>query len=313
MTELELPGLDGTNPLGFLAALGVLDVMQRAGRVPTLRWTDDVVPTPLVTGGEDVEDLVRLLDEDRLRWPDSVALRGPGKVPLDDAKPRPEVLERWAAEIIDSLAVSRADADLFAALVSEGGVDRNGNTKPTHLHFTAGQQLFLSMARSLAAGVDADRLREAVLGPWREDSPLPSLSWNSGSERLYAVRARNPSGDKRLGVPGADWLALLGLVFFPTYVVSNSDGSWSLRTSACSASWKRCALRWPLWSVPLGRDTVWSLVGTRDLVGEHSSPRPATLQAWGVLRVMQAPIRRADQGGYGSFGGATVIAEGALT
>jgi hypothetical protein len=111
-------------------------------------------------------------------------------------------LRAWAAEVVETLDESRADADLFTALVAEGAVDGRGNTKPTHLHFTAGQQRFLQIARELAAAVDADRLREALFGPWREDSPLPSLSWNSGGERLYALRAIDPAKDKRLGVPG---------------------------------------------------------------------------------------------------------------
>ena len=40
MTDTPLPALEGTNPLGYLAALGVLDaVAARTGT--TLRWTDD--------------------------------------------------------------------------------------------------------------------------------------------------------------------------------------------------------------------------------------------------------------------------------
>ncbi len=310
MTELELEALDGTNPLGFLAALGVLDVLHRADRPATLRWTDDVVPTAVVTGASGADDLIAVLDDDRARWPDSVALNGPTRAPLGDAKPSPEVLAQWAAKIVETLEQSWADADLFAALVSEGAVDGKGNAKPTHLHFTAGQQKFLVMARELADRVDGSRLREAVFGPWREDSPLPSLSWSSAGERLYALRGVNPSKEKRLGVPGADWLALLGLVFFPTHTVRARDGGLTLHTSGCDGAWKRSGLRWPLWSCALDRNTVWSLVGVRDLVGAGADPKPATLRGWSVLRVMQAPIRRSDQGGYGSFGAATVVAEG---
>ena len=195
---IELTALDGTNPLGFLAALGALDVLHRAGRSPTLRWTDDVVPTPVLTGATDRDDLVGVLDEDRARWERSLALLGPPSHPLDDAKPPPEVLRDWIATTLE--LGSRADTDLLAALVSEGAVDGSGvNAKPTHLHFTAGQQRFLRMVRELGAGIEAERLTEALFGPWREDSPLPSLSWNSGGERLYALRAVDPAKDKPIG------------------------------------------------------------------------------------------------------------------
>lgn len=309
--EIELPALDGTNPLGFLAALGVLDVLHRAGREPALRWTADLVPVPVLRGAADDDELIGLIDHDRARWQDSVVLHGPAGGQLHDVKPPPTVHREWAADVADTLGATRAEADLFCALLSEGAVDGKGNGKPTHLHFTAGQQKFLQMVRELASRVDAGRIREAMFGPWREDSPLPSLSWSSQGERIYALRAVNPSTEKRLGVPAADWLAFLGLVFFPTCAVTRNGGEQvSLRTTGCDRAWKRSALRWPLWTGWLDRDTIWSLVGDSDVVGERRAPSPGVLRARGVLQVMRAPIRRSDQGGYGSFGGAAVLVRG---
>lgn len=312
--EMELSALDGTNPLGFLAALGVLDVLHRTGREPAMRWTDDLVPVPVLCGAASQDDLVDVLDADRGRWRHSVVLRGPTRRttgPLDDAKPPPELHRAWAAEVAETLDAGRADADLFCALLSEWAVDGKGNAKPTHLHFTAGQQKFLVMVRELAEKVDAERIREAVFGPWREDSPLPSLSWNSRGERIYALRGFNPSNEKRLGVPSADWLAFLGLVFFPTCTTAVRRGEQgTLKTTGCDRAWKRSALRWPLWTVPLDRDTIWSLVGDSSVVGEGRRLSPEQLGVLGVRQVMQAPIRRSEQGGYGSFGGASVVVAG---
>ncbi|MGH3870240.1 MAG: type I-G CRISPR-associated protein, Cas3-extension family [Pseudonocardiaceae bacterium] len=309
--EIDLPALDGTNPLGFLAALGVLDVLHRAGREPAMRWTSDLVPVPVYQGVSNPNELVELVDADRARWQDSVVLHGPASDQLDDVKPPPDVHRKWAREVVDTIGDARADADLFCGLLAEGVVDGKGNGKPTHLHFTAGQQKFLAMVRELSSRVDAERIREAMFGPWREDSPLPALSWSSQGERIYALRAINPSSEKRLGVPGADWLAFLGLVFFPTRAVTGSYGQpASLKTSGCDRSWKRGALRWPLWTVPLERDTIWSLVGDTEVVGKDRRLSPDELRARGVLRVMQAPIRRSEQGGYGSFGGASVLVGG---
>jgi hypothetical protein len=308
--EIELPALDGTNPLGFLAALGVLDVLHRAGREPTVRWTSDLVPVPVYAGVPDADELIELVDADRARWQDSVVVRGPASDQLDDVKPSPKVHRQWATEVIGAISDTRTDADLFCALLSEGATDGKGNGKPTHLHFTAGQQKFLVMVRELANRVDAERIREAMYGPWREDSPLPNLSWSSHGERIYALRAVNPSREKRLGVPGADWLAFLGLVFFPTCTVTrNSSEHASLETNGCDRSWKRSALRWPLWAVPLERDTIWALVGDSSVVGKDRLS-PDELRARGILQVMQAPIRRSEQGGYGSFGGASVLVRG---
>jgi hypothetical protein len=300
MSEVSLPALEGTNPLGFLAALGVLDAVASTTEV-TLRWTDELVPHAVLGWTGSLEGVLEILDSDRQRWTNSLVLRFPDAEPLRDAKPEPELLRAWFTAAFET--GSRHDSDLLCALVAEDALDRNGNAKPTHLHFTAGQQQFLEMVRVLASSIDVSRLREAVCGPWAYDSPLPSLSWDARGERVYAVRATNPSEDKRLGVPGADWLAFRGLIFYPVRVVNGS-----LRTTACDRDWKRSAFRWPLWSVPASRQTVYSLVADPTLVCQEASPQPRNLAARGVQSVLRAPIRRTDQGGYGSFGAPEVLA-----
>lgn len=304
MTELRLRALDGTNPLGFLAALGALDATARSGRQATLRWTDDLVPQAMLGGIENSDELLEVLDADRSSWAQSLLLRYPETRPLADAKPDEHMLRGWFES---AYAADRAvDADMLCSIVAEGVFDRARKAKPTHLHFTAGQQQFLEMVRALRIDVNKHMLKEAVDGPWEYKSPLPSLSWDARGERLYAVRATNPSGDKRLSVPGAEWLAFRGLIFYP---VSSAAGS--LRTTACDRDWKRSAFRWPLWSVPASREVVWSLVGDRSLVSEPSlygrRIQVGDLASRGISRVMESPIRRSDQGGYGSFGGSETL------
>jgi hypothetical protein len=303
MNELALPALEGTNPLGFLAALGVLDALTCQVDSATLRWTDELVPHAIIGGLDDLDPLLDMLDRDREEWSDSALLAFPQESPLPDAKPDKLKLRKWF-EAVSREHGPRAGSDHLCALVAEGAFDGKENAKPTHLHFTAGQQQFLEMIRTLASNVDRDRLREAVCGPWAYDSPLPSLSWDARGERVYAVRATNPSNEKRLGVPGADWLAFRGLVFYPvTRTVSGS-----LRTTACDPEWKRSAFRWPLWWVSGTRDVVWSLVADKTLISQRANVQPEALNARGVLSVLQAPIRRTDQGGYGSFGAPEVLA-----
>ena len=45
MIGTHLPGLEGTNPLGFLAALGVQVAFANEDEQPRLWWSDDVTPT----------------------------------------------------------------------------------------------------------------------------------------------------------------------------------------------------------------------------------------------------------------------------
>lgn len=304
MKELLLPALEGTNPLGFIAALGVLDSMARADCEATLRWTDDLVPQAVLGHADDLDEVLDVLDHDRLSWAESLVLRFPRQSPLQDAKPDDSLLRGWYESVFATVDRT-ADADFLCAIVAEGAFDRSKNAKPTHLHFTAGQQQFLEMVRTLAADVDRQRLREAISGPWAYDSSLPSLSWDVRGERIYAVRATNPSKEKRLGVPGADWLAFRGLLFYPVSYIGGS-----LRTTACDKDWKHSAFRWPLWSVSATRDVVRSLVADSTLVSQGATLRSRDFAGRGVLCVLQSPIRRTDQGGYGSFGGPETLAVG---
>lgn len=304
---IPLPALEGTNPLGFLAALGVLDALAKAAPAVTLRWTDELVPTAIIGGFDgDVDGLLDRLDHDRDEWESSPLLAFPEAAPLPDAKPGEKKLRDWFEFL--SAGPSEVAATHLNAIVAEFAFDGGGKAKPTHLHFTAGQQQWLAMVRALIAGVDRERLREAVCGPWRYDSPLPSLSWDSRGERVYALRATNPSNVKRLGVPGADWLAFRGLAFYPVARISNG-----LRTTACDAAWKASAFRWPLWRVPVTRRVARSLVADETLVSQRrrDRQRPGHLAARGIIAIRESSIRRTDQGGYGSFAASVALASAA--
>ncbi len=300
--SLPLPGLSGANPVGFLAALGVLDVVTRAGLPARLNWTDALVPLAVLEGVRDLEELVALVRKDRAGWADSLVLRWPEEQPLPDVKPSPDELHRWMREVEAAARPGdRRDADLLAALLAEGAEAGKGDAKPTALHFTAGRQLFLVMVRTLQKEVSDDDVREALAGPWRYRSALPSLGWdNSRGERIYALRGADPAGEKRLGVPGADWLAFLGLTFLPVAAAGTA-----LRTTRCEGRWKDGALSWPLWGAFLTPVVVRSLLLQPRL--DLLSPTEAARQ--GLLGVRRAPIRRSDQGGYGSFGPSTFVVD----
>lgn len=303
MTDIELAGLRGLDPLGLFASLGALDVASRLlpDRRVTLRWTDDLQPSAVMSGPESLDHLVELCDRDRERWGDSPVLTwGPDSRPLADLKANPSDLRRWFEVVAEGARATgdRADLDLLCALVAEGATaGKTDVSKPTHFHFTAGQQRFLVMVRELQRSVDVGRFAEALAGPWRYDSQLPVLGWDVRGERIYALRGFNPAkskaGDKKSGVPGADWLGFLGLRFFP---VAASRGD--LLTTGCSRSWKRSTFTWPLWDVPLTSATVASLVADRRI----DDLDPPARRALGVHHLVRSPIRRTDQGGYGSFG-----------
>ncbi len=301
MTEVELDILAGTNPLGFFAALGCLDVVQRrvGERHPALRWSDGLVPQARLAGLGSVDELIDLVMADHDRWQRSPVLySGPGGAPLDDLKPAPSAHHDWAERIAETAsATERADADLFAALLAEGATAGKGDAKPTHFHFTAGRQQFLIMVRELVESLTRAHVDEALRGPWRAESTLPVLGWDASGERIFALRGFDPSTERRTGVPGANWLAFLGLTFFP---VATANGR--LQTAGCADEW-RGTFTWPLWTVPLTAAVVRSLLVDRDLIPLSEEG----LKLRGVSRLLRSQVRRSAQGGYGSFGAATSV------
>ncbi|MFV0317884.1 MAG: hypothetical protein ACK5O2_13105 [Microthrixaceae bacterium] len=295
-SEIHLRALQGSNPLGFLAALGVVDAMDRNGMSEaTLRWEGGLIPHAVLRGPDDMDQLVRTIDEDRASWNERVALNGPDPLtPATDIKPELGAVRSWIENAHDD-----TDLRLIHSLLSEEAEAGNGDAKPTHLHFTAGQQKFLLMAQQLRDGITAEHIVEAIEGPWTYESELPVLGWdNSRGERIHALRGFKPSGEKKTGVPGADWLALLGLRFLP--VATNLDSH--LLTTRCTPGWKKGSFDWPLWDPHLPSSSIGILLSLNlDKVA------PAELEARGITAHYKAAIRRADQGGYGSFGPSSTL------
>jgi hypothetical protein len=299
MTEHRLVGLDGSNPLAFFAALGVLQALADAGVMANLRWELQGRWRPFLRAALDEEALVALLDADRESWEQEPALAftyqkdGDGAVQRD-LKPPPG----GARTLFTSLSPTLGDAPhprslaMAAAYFTETAVDGKGNAKPTALHFTAGQQQFLSMAVELQKQVTREDLRAALFATWVATRELPVLGWDASGARDYALRASDPSKDKKTGIPGADWLAFRAL---PNLAVAPQGDR--VATPGISGGWKTGRLTWPLWTVPIDLATVRSLLclpGLAQVKAEHRLAR-------GIGVVYECGIQRSDQGGYGSF------------
>ncbi len=310
MTELVLTGLEGRNPLGFLAALGTLrvvaDATKQRGSEPRLYWKSVGTFRPVLVADIERDALVDLLAADAASFEEEPAIlleyrKGEGKV-ARDLKPPPGGFSTYLRSLVEdylrsgATGVARSLA-LAAAFATDVATDNNGNTKPTALHFTAGQQEFLGMVRALQRDVQRVDFEEALFGPWRYARSLPVLQWDNSRAVDYALRAGDPSKEKKQGVPGADWLALRGLAFLP--VAPRGD---RVATTGCRGGWKTGAFRWPMWTSGIGCRVVSSLLTSPELFEVN----PAVLRARGIPLVFEVSIGRSDQGGYGSFSPAGV-------
>ena len=293
MTGTHLSGLEGTNPLAFLAALGVQVLFEHESEQPRLWWSDDVVPHAVIDSEYSVERVADQAMKIFPRWLKSPAV-SPELGSKNDVKFKPEDLKKYL-----STARRQGPGDaLAAALVAEGSLDNKGEAKPSDLYFTAGQQRFLKMAREVLEGVERDDLVRDLNSPWTYESDLPSLMWDVTDDRKYALSATNPSTDKKLTNPGAESLAVLGLSCQPVFA-----GRDRTLTSGCSGGWKTGgSYTWPLWTRPAGPGAVQSLLAQATHNEPVSAYQTRWYRSWSLSKVIKSSIRRADQGGYGTFG-----------
>ena len=336
MSGVVVTGLDGSTPLGFMAALGVLRVLDDRARAeqspaPRLSWGEGFPYAPTLHGPESMEALIAAIAEDLASWTTEPAFEfsydkksggaargGAGKV-VRDLKAAPIKMRTF----LDDVAVRAAAGDgrsarHAAAYASELVTDNNGRTKPTAFHFAAGQQSFLGavveIQQAVANNTEAD-LREALVGPWTRLRAVKSLGWDqmgAFSARMYALRATNPSKDPRPGIPGAEWLAFVGMSFFPVVVKRGFAGKNRLYTTCVQGGWKDSVFTWPLWSPPATADTIGGLLQCFRPPSKKDKTRALAVaaegrRARGISAVFAANILRSDQGGYGAFSPTTYI------
>jgi len=304
--DVVLAGLDGSNPLAFLAAMGALQTLSDVwrDRGVALGWRVEGGWRPYLrlsipaTPDQVVEALSAALSSDGAARPFEIA---------DDLKLSAAEFRRWALEAVEAAtASSRRWCDFVAAFGCEGVVN-DGVVADTAFRTMsgAGHQHFLATMRELVATTTAEHLRKALFEPWQYDDPLEgrTMRWDPIDDRRYAFRWGNPALDRTKGrrgaVQGANRLAIEGLRVFPTAPVSGrlaTTGFTGQRsTDTC---WT-----WPIWSGALSVDVVRSLLARAELQGRAGVT--ASLRGCGVEAVFRS--RRLTVGKLRSFAPAEAL------
>ncbi len=306
MNAIELDPIRATSAQGFLCGLGALEALHRQGIDAQLSWSSGPFPHAVVHGVASKEAMVEAVLADRDRRLQGSVLNYPVGAPFDQLSCDAEDLKDWVHELADD----DPDLDLWSGLLVEGGYAGSGKAKPTHFDFTAGQKKFLKIVREIGQALDSHRVEEVLFGPWKYDGTFSTLGFEPEGERLQGLSGIPPAKDSILGVPGADWLAFLGLSFYPLATVQGRDRA-RVVTPACDSNWNRGAFRWPVWREPLGRATIAAVVTDPGLIAESPDRRKhgsQQLDSRGVPSIRESAIYRSAQG-YGSFGPAKVIAQ----
>lgn len=257
--QIELTGINGGNPLGFLAALGTVRCCDLRWPQAKISWHQGAFWYPIVHLDERVDqhELVEWLSQ-HLR---NTGTRTAWQIG-DDLKITPEDFATWARKA-RSAFLHEADGDLaawIAAFGSEAVPNQDGMIQDTALRTMAGagHQHFVGFMRGLAEATTSAQIKNALFGPWTYES-LPkalSMRWDPDDDRHYALRWQNPSSDKIKTVRGANRLAVEAIPFFTT-----QPSTRRLQTTGFHGSkW-----RWPIWIPPISCSEIASVLGLRDI------------------------------------------------
>ncbi|MGH2405345.1 MAG: type I-G CRISPR-associated protein, Cas3-extension family [bacterium] len=297
MTGLEFRGLDGANPLAFLAGLGTLCTLTRAWPDRMVRigwqrsagaWRPLLATDTRATETEVVAALDRELRREGARRPFEL---GP------DLNVTPDHFREVAGKVASADPPDRRSADFLAAFGCEAMVS-NGTIQDTALRTMsgAGHQHFLDSMKELVARTTAEHLRAALFDSWRYDDERPSMRWDPSDDRRYALRWRDPSKDQIRTVRGANRLAVEALVLFPTAPVGSRLETTGFRGRGSRDTY----WRWPIWTAPVSVDVVRSLVALSWIqpIGERPFDREM-LTRMGIAEVYSS--QRLTVGKYRNF------------
>ncbi|MEW6166867.1 MAG: hypothetical protein AB1651_04110 [Pseudomonadota bacterium] len=265
---LVLNGLNGVNPLAFLAALGSLRTAAEVFESARLAWR--VVGgawRPILTGCPVTEEELSKRLFQRLKELSMAPFEADTKLPFS----RAELEKRFRALQRGYKDDQRRIADLWAALGSDAHADEDGMFADTAFRLvrsgdSAGNGLPV-YALNIARATTREALSRALFRAWdyQDQSKSRSLRLDPVDDQRYALRWKNPSKSGLEDGPGtmlgANRLALEGLGLFPTMCVGRTVVTTGFQKDRSGSIW----FVWPIWTVALSTDEIRSALAAAEL------------------------------------------------
>lgn len=300
MNELTLAGIDGGNPLGFLAALGTAQLTGTFCPKLQLCWQPESGAWRPVFSGC-VGDRQNYLEQL------TAAISSASMEPFAMNGKLPFPVTLFAEQVRNSQVQCRADnrrtADFLAAFGSEIQPDR----KKTDFQDTpfrmvrsgdsVGQGL-PAYARAIRQQTDLSALERALFFPWDYRDSTFSLRWDPLEDQRYALVWHNPEDKNKKTIKtmlGANALALEALPLFPTGLTVRAQLATTgfLRTRQ-----REIFFTWPIWNQPISLETVRSLLSLPEL--HEESVAREKLGRCGVVEIYRSQ-RIAQNQYYSNF------------
>lgn len=305
-----LPALDGLDPLGFLTALGVLRLLEHRGLDAKLSF-DPTLGTARISGVESIDEIVRHLVTLVEELPTDGLMVGlpPKLVPPPENSTGfcdPARITRLEFAALAAGATSGSERQWIRSLWTDLGLTEDGRCGTSPFYAPTGRQTLRTAFEKPAQLVIAEprRVLGEALRSWRR---VDGFTGENLDYRAVRGAADQPDGDATMsGVPGATWLALSSIPFFPM----GGDGvaprtlRWRRLLFAPTAR-RRVGFSWPIWRVRLDAVAVRALLAhpAIDRAASFAAARSAgdslvrgQLRALEVDRVMVAHRRQLPGG-----------------
>lgn len=293
---LLLSGLDGSNPLGFLAAVGTLRTVGLAEpnadwRMKWLVHNGVWAPAMLTDQTASVDALVDLL-YGRLRRKSTPEFDFSRNLNVTPQTFRDEAVAAQS----QARQHDRCRADFIAAFGCELCKTRDGRSiQNTALRTLsgAGHQDFLGTMKQLTRETEKHHLHSSLFERWSYSDDKLGMRWDPEEDRRYALRWDNPtSGGGVKTVRGANRLAVEALPMLPTAL-----GEHELQTTGFSVRERAMSFTWPIWQAAVSVDVARSLLALTEL--QRPEPNRVHLKARGIVEVYRN--QRITVGKYRNF------------
>jgi hypothetical protein len=328
VTSNVFEGINGSNPLGFMAAVGLLRLLDARGNRARLGFEEDGGFHAWIECNPALDDISGVITRD------AEAAAGPqpwrlqyekkekrGTKVVADLKAPPDQFSHFLTSAVGEWLAGRPERCEYAtAYGTDVARDQKGNTKPTAFHFTAANQQFLGAVEETRGRLTKDWVEQSLRDQDGKSKPGTNLRWDPDAERNRALMGVNPVGPGTSVDAPLEWLAFRGLPAFPCVPVGN-------RIMTCGVTGRRqddFLFHWPLWSCGASYATVRSLLlltadwvakdekTKRQIEANSGGSQRSRLRhklegavrerrARGVFAICTSSIRRTAQG-FGSFG-----------
>jgi hypothetical protein len=275
--RVDLPGLVGDEPLGFLAAMGLL-----AQRLELIFLSWDPADRHAILHcykSTSVSDIVAGLIERLASIEDGQAIPYTPGFPVRRRRGAPDPLRVRPTEYRRRLGGVSGGQHWFTGTLTDQATDADGYCLVNPLVAVRGRQTIGSFwyYPMLEVRQDPERLLTEALTGWRRVEG--SEAWLLDHHATYSTDPdlRGPGGS--MGVPGATWLATLALDTF-RYGRRNGIDNGPVIPKGWFRVNSQDVFLWPLWTLPADSNTleaVWN-VGWGYDEWEPTSAEDGTLQ-----------------------------------